>query len=482
MYGAIMHRDIYHLKDGVWCKPFIPEWNTVKDMLKPFTKKFRKLAFSAEPCDVEEYPYRYYKGRRLVKYVEASKNYLSKGIRRNFALVSMFLKMEKNELKSERQLEFNGVVDLKLAVPRLVKPRPAEFNVAVGVYLRPLEAPIYEIISEVFNESRCPVVMKGYDAFTQARHIRTAWDMVGDYGPVCAVGLDASKFDQHVNEQLLRYEHTLYKMFYPGDKKLKELLCMQLHNKIRARIPPGQDTEECTLSYTTAGGRCSGDMNTALGNCAIMCAGVYSMLTSVPKTNWQLINNGDDCVIFVTRNYLQIVIDSIVPFFSALGIEMKVEAPVYDFERVEFCQTHPIWDGNMWRMVRNINTSLSKDACIIKDISNASVYPRYLKSLSDCGLSLTYGMPILQSYYSAMARASSGDPLTDPSMESGMMQLAHGLKPKCAPITDQARISFDIAFGIPPNYQLDLERYYDTVDLTWAEACGREPANGPYAC
>lgn len=98
-------------------------------------------------------------------------------------------------------------------------------------------------------------------------------------------------------------------------------------------------------------------------------------------------------------------------------------------------------------------------------------------ALGQCGLALTGGMPILQEYYKAMMRSAHGKALTDPSLETGMAMLAHGLKAFEAPVTDSARISFDLAFGIAPPLQCMLERYYKSLDLTYAAAIVGEPAH-----
>lgn len=99
----------------------------------------------------------------------------------------------------------------KRLVPRLIQPRRPEYNVAVGRYIRQLETYIFKIISKIFyaNEPvKLPVVMKGFDCFQQARYIVEIVNRVG--GDWCAIGIDASRFDQHVGTALLRYEHSKY--------------------------------------------------------------------------------------------------------------------------------------------------------------------------------------------------------------------------------------------------------------------------------
>lgn len=46
----------------------------------------------------------------------------------------------------------------------------------------------------------------------------------------------------------------------------------------------------------------SGDMNTALGNCMLMCCLIISYLES-KNIKYDFINNGDDAVLFLERKH-----------------------------------------------------------------------------------------------------------------------------------------------------------------------------------
>lgn len=218
------------------------------------------------------------------------------------------------------------------------------------------------------------------------------------------------------------------------------------------------------------GMRSTGDMNTAMGNCLISVALVYGMMSQlgISTEDYEILDNGDDCVIIVREQFTDRVIPEIPLFFGRAGFVMKVERPVSVIEEIEFCQTHPVFDGCNWRMVRNIPQSLSKDAFSLKPIDHPGVYPRYMKAFADCGLALTNGLPVCQSYYLAYDRAA-GDvkPLTDPIFESGMWRMAKGLDVKVTPVSDLARLSFFKAFGYTSCQQRAIERYYDSVDIHW---------------
>lgn len=104
----------------------------------------------------------------------------------------------------------------------------------------------------------------------------------------------------------------------------------------------------------------SGDMNTALGNCMLMCCLVMAYMDAkcIP---YDFINNGDDVVLFCERKH-QHLLEDIPTWFDRMGFEMVVEAPVYELEQIEFCQMHPIQLGyDDYTMVRNYPSSIAKD-------------------------------------------------------------------------------------------------------------------------
>lgn len=88
-------------------------------------------------------------------------------------------------------------------------------------------------------------------------------------------------------------------------------------------------------------------MNTAMGNCLISCALMFGMMShlKIPSRDYELINNGDDCCIITRPQHQQVVINSIPGYFAKAGFKMKVESPVASIEQIEFCQTHPVFDG-----------------------------------------------------------------------------------------------------------------------------------------
>lgn len=457
---AIVERIAVHETPNGFEPPKLPLVGVVGAQLGHFYRRLRYISIPVTPVPLLEYPATVYSGRKLELYTRAAQKVAATGTLRKYSLLNTFLKHEKLP---------DGI---KRVVPRVIQPRMPEYNVSVGRYLHHLEPRLYNDIARVFGR---PVVMKGYNAFQIGRMLSESWFTFRD--PI-AVGLDASRFDQHVNADLLRWEHSVYtRLYYPMNTELPHLLSYQLKNEGFARQWDGM------VRYRVDGGRCSGDMNTAMGNCLIMTATIYGllchthMLNRDGTTKVHLFNNGDDCVLIGERGDVLKVVAAVPGWFEALGIVMKVEAAVEVLEQVSFCQTRPVYDGTHWRVVREVKQSFSKDAYLL-DLLSATRYLRdRMASIGLCGLALTQGMPVLQSYYLALQRgggASSGA-ADEQFLGSGFYRLSRGIRFNGpTPITDDARVSFARAFDVTPNLQVELERVLDTIDLAGARPVTEE--------
>jgi len=373
-----------------------------------------------------------YKGRKRTIYQQALEEHTSVGLKREHAFSIAFVKCEK--------------VDSTKA-PRCIQPRKPVYNLVLGSYLKHIEHRIYKGIAKLFGDG--PTVIKGYDARQCAHIIRGKWRR---FNKPVAVGLDATKFDMHVSPEMLSWEHSIYLDMYKQDPLLKQLLNWQMHN-----IGMGF-CEDGTLYYSVDGKRFSGDMNTALGNCIIMCAMIYAYLKS-KNINGVLANNGDDCVVFMESEDVGSFNEGLEEFFMKLGFRMTVEKPVYVLSQVEFCQAHPIRVGDDdIMMVRNIPTVLLKDSMSVLPLESEVVARKWLYAVGECGLALCSGIPILQSYYSMYMRHGVVSNMHEAVyMQTGMRMLRGKLECKTSNVSPESRVDVMEAWGISPDEQVALE-------------------------
>jgi len=212
-------------------------------------------------------------------------------------------------------------------------------------------------------------------------------------------------------------------------------------------------------------------MNTALGNCLLMSSMVWAYCSSIGATA-RLANNGDDCVVIMSRSHLHRFSEGLTPYFLSKGFTLVVEAPVDVFERISFCQTNPVWTGTRYIMVRNPDMGLAKD-CTFKtpDMGRAvESFRRWSYQVGVAGLSLAGEVPIYSAAYAALKRI--GTPCKKAqgfgNMSSGFEYMAHGMRSR-EHVTQAARESFHRAFGVLPSEQMSLEaRFADLYKPTEA--------------
>lgn len=385
-----------------------------------------------------------YTGRRKTIYSGALAQLVTRGLRRWDSYLSTFVKCEK--------VNFSKKTD---PAPRVIQPRSPVFNTAIGIYLKHLEKVIYGAISKMWGG---PTVMKGYNAHGTGRHLREMWETFRD--PV-AVGLDASRFDQHVSADALRWEHSVYLSCYGGNeaRRLRNLLREQINNKGVCRL------RDAIVKYKVEGCRMSGDMNTALGNCLLMASMVWEYCRH-KGVRARLANNGDDCVVFMERASLPAFVNGLDDWFTAMGFTMKVETPVDVFEQIEFCQTRPVWTPDGWLMVRDPRVCLAKDLVSSLPMTQGNMGRGWATAIGECGMSLTGGLPVYQEFYSCLIRAGGGARIGGHlGLESGFQRLAIGMHRAHQHVHWKTRVSFHDAFQVPPHTQLMLEELYRKLDV-----------------
>jgi len=372
-------------------------------------------------------------------YERAAESLRYEPISRKDAEVKAFLKAEK--------INFSAKVD---PAPRVIQPRDPRYNVEVGRYLKVFEHTVYDGYEKTFGY---PVMLKGRNATQQATAFRESWDSFVD--PV-AVGLDASRFDQHVSVDALKFEHRFYNAKFQS-AELRELLKWQLFTKGIGRAKDGH------VRYTVHGSRMSGDMNTALGNCIIMASIVLAYFEHV-GIEARLHNNGDDCTVICERKNFHLM-SGIDQWFTEFGFKLTQEPVVDVFERIEFCQTHPVWTESGWRMVRNPFTAMSKDCVSMLSWDNELEFQRWRNAIGTCGMQLTSGVPMWYDWYKKLWAPQAAEYATQSALETGMGYLSVGVK-GCE-VSEDSRYSFYLAFGILPDDQVAFEE--SVPEVCWFE-------------
>jgi len=397
----------------------------------------RKLP-STTPCALGEFPM-LYEGRKRLIAQQAVDSLMQVPVQRRDARLKWFIKYEKLDATTKGD-----------PAPRVISPRDPRYNVSVGVWLKPAEHKLFKGIARVWGDK---TVAKGVNAQQVGAMIASKWHSF--HRPV-AIGLDAKRFDQHTSYEMMRYfEHLVYRGWF-RDPEFNRLIAWQLDNEGSGYTPDGK------VKANVRGCRMSGDMNTSSGNCLIMCCLVWSYAREKGVT-CKLINNGDDCVVFMeTRDYHRFS-DGLRQWFLDLGYDMKVEDPVYELEKIEFCQAHPVavGDGD-YVMVRNIKSALAKDSMALINADHPDSLAAWCASVGKGGVACYGDIPILGSFYRYYERQGEvNQRWVKTYQKRGFDYLSRGMNRGDAGIKPGTRLSFYVAFGILPVQQEALEAYFD---------------------
>lgn len=429
---GIVERVFYVVRDGALAPAPLPS-PSVFNRLKTVRKRLLGAMRSTPVVQRENYSLLYV-GRKRGIYERAFESLVVRGLTRRDAWVSTFVKAEK--------VNFDKKSD---PAPRVIQPRTPRYNLEVGRYLKLFEKELCAGFNRVWGY---PVVLKGMNAHQVGGWLAKHWSR---YRKPVAVGLDATRFDQHVSRAALEWEHSVYNGVF-GSPELRRLLRWQLDNRGVARV------EGHRVDYQVDGKRMSGDINTGMGNCLLMSAMVISYCEHV-GIDFRLANNGDDCVLMLESSDLH-RLDGIDGWMLEFGFTLTREAPVYVLEHVEFCQAHPVRCANGWRMVRDPRTAMSKDCVSLLGWDTLSNFEQWAFAIGSCGLALTRGVPVWEAWYRRLVGigrvAASG--VEERVWDSGLGYMSKGV-PECD-IDDESRYSFYLAFGIMPDFQVALEEVY----------------------
>lgn len=382
-----------------------------------------------------------YTGSQRTRYERAANSLALMPLSKRDSRVATFVKCEK--------INFSQKDD---PAPRVIQPRDPRFNAAIGKFVKPLEKLIYRRLGKLY---KLPCVAKGFDVYQTGDIIKSKWDM---FKVPCAVSLDASRFDQHCSVDALKWTHEVYKRFC-SEEEFSTLLNEMLYNKGHGMCKDG------FLKYEVAGCRMSGDMDTALGNCLLMVAMTYSLCKSLGIAH-EVMDNGDDITVFMDSGDVAAFTAAVPEWYAALGFKMKIEAPVYVLEHVDFCQMHPVYDGNEWRMVRNLS-ALCKDLICT---TNQQQVDKWIGAIGQGGLSLTAGLPVYQPFYEWLAQFGKSGKKNNTQkwklfQSSGFFRLSSLVNRSACPISVEARESFERAFGMSFAQQEGIEAVYSNLSL-----------------
>nr|QXN75443.1 MAG: RNA-dependent RNA polymerase [Grapevine-associated tombus-like virus 2] len=390
----------------------------------------RRLSTMWEPISLEQV-LDHYSGKLRERYRLAVESLKTSTLTRRDASIKEFVKRDK-------------VSPLKFQVkaPRIISPRETRYGVTLAKYTKPIEAAFFKL-KDHYN---IRYFAKGCDARQRYRIIREKFEAIED----CVImTIDAEAFDAHVNTFQLRLEHMVYTVGC-NRTELRQILSWQLKNIFKGTFG---------LRRIVKARRMSGDMNTALGNCVIVYIIIKAFMKHYKLRKLMAIfDDGDDCLLFVSRSVAELVRRELPVWFKNIGHVLKIENYVDRFQDIVFCQARPFETRQI--MVRNWTKVLSHCYVSNKHYDHPKFGVKIMKSIALAEVSLNPGVPIIGPWFAAWLEklvdvSLAPDEFLEESIKRRVSK--NWSKATYIPPTHADRACFSDLFGITATEQIALE-------------------------
>jgi len=381
-----------------------------------------------------------YTGALRRRYVQAADSLQAEPLGWGDSRISAFLKADK--LRSP----------VKEAKPRLIFPRSPRFNLELARRLKPFEHWLWgRLTGRVLGMGHnMRLVAKGLTPRQRANLIVRKFSSIDSC--VC-FEVDGKAFEAHVGPHQLSAEHGVYRAAFPRDKGLRRLLREQL--VLSGQLP-------CGAKFSRSGGRASGDFNTGMGNTIIFLMVVVAALKEL-EVPFDCLVDGDNAIVFVPHGVLDRVMRGFAPLvLASSGHEVTVERPVRVVEGIRFGGSAPVFLGPRlgWTMVRDWVRVLSGAFASHRWLREPAFAREWMRGVSMCELSLARGVPILQAWALQALEHLGGGSLrvrAHPHVDYFVLGGWLARESEALPVSGEARLSFELAFGVTPEDQVRLE-------------------------
>jgi len=395
------------------------------DMLDEEGNKFGKISLLKRSGVLS-----HYKGRWLRKYRKADIELRERRLEERDFRNKCFVKDDKETNDPEKP-------------PRLIQFMEATGSLEMGRFTHPMEERLYEM-RDKFNTR---IFGKGCNLHELADDFRLKVSFF--YDPVYVL-LDASRFDAHVSEAMLKNVVNFYVSTLNNSRDVSFVRYLWRHTY----KPIGM--AKVGLTYKTKGTRMSGHMDTGLGNSLITYGMLESYVTEHQIEKYSMSVNGDDSVLIIERQDLPKFID-VQDYFRDFGFNMKVEY-TDEFSKMDYCQTRPVKTDYGWVMARSPERILTRSGWATKRFAKNKVND-YLFSLGTGEKAINFGLPIGYALGEALVRGSPHGKLLAMDRKryisyTKQRYFQSDLKPS---ISHATRLSYQAAWGMDPSEQIRIE-------------------------
>nr|WKV33862.1 MAG: RNA-dependent RNA polymerase [Riboviria sp.] len=366
-----------------------------------------------------------YQGAKKRMYYKAMTRLKEEGYKERYGAVRMFVKNER--FPDE---------DIVRKPPRAIQYRSPEFNLMFMKYTIPFEEHYYESLN-YGSASGTRVIAKGLNP---AQRGELFLEKLKYFKTPVFTMLDYTAYDSTILKEHIKSTHRKYEKAF-GKGTLRWIQKQQCNNKGRTRHG---------IRYKVEGTRMSGDADTGLGNTIINCDSIYGALklAGVEKYDW--LCDGDDAVI-ITEKKVELS-------FKENGFIAKLSYTT-DVHQVEFCQSRIVLTPEPI-FVRHPRKIMSSTAMCRVPYGK---YNGWLAAVGMCEAACNPGVPINQAFGEKLMKL----PYRKMIMDRDVKRRMEGSVVKHKDVTQIARLTYYLAFGVPPPVQEMLEQQITSDDKNY---------------
>jgi len=436
----------YKNEDGKWVTVPRPLPNLVKSESREFIELFKTYATYSNPIKMEDFP-SHFEGGKRARYQKAVDE-ITASSRIDYKKIM--------KIRHFNKFETYNLTHKPDPKPRGINPPSDWALVLLGMRIKPLEKIIYKVLELIFGYD---IIFKGKN---QQQRAEKFWEYYNEFDDPVSIEEDQSAFEASVSSDWLAFTHEIYMLFSRGDKQFAKMLKECLLNYGSAKCSDGKIT-------FTFEGRGSGFPDTSLGNCLISAFLFWRFMKQHNIKKHRCGIDGDDKTPIMERVQAEKAGLKIKEFYLDRGFRITCGKLEPEFEKLVFCGSSPVKVDGSYIMVRKPKECISKDSVSRKPLNSEKTFKRWIKSVGECGMAQNGGIPILQEFYACLDRnAGTAKAFAkDSFMNEAYSHKVKGMKRKYKPVTEETRASFQFAFGISPDEQVNIENYYKELVLTY---------------
>lgn len=459
-HEGCVHNEVRSLGGRVLRKVDTPNPQMITFLMSTTTQLAHRLPYCVSPVPMDELILWFPQKKRKL-YSRELQSLLDYPLTKRDRCIKAFVKNEKL------------LIAEKDGDPRMIQARTPRFNLMFAQFTRPMEKVLYQLRHPTLHY---PLIAKGLNMRRRAQVLRMMWENLDN--PV-SLSLDLSRWDMHVSAEMLKIAHHFYQHFIK-DPVFREMLGVQLENHCFT---------QGNVKYAVNGSVMSGDMTTALGNCVLVVLvllGLQRFLENPTHTDYRQVralfpdqdypelrkqktrmlffDDGDDHVIFVERESVDLLNKILPRWWSLVGHEMKVEGQTDDFNQVLFCQHKPLYHHGMWEMMPDPRKVLATAFVVTGDrVDDPRLRAEYQGTVWEARALLHQGQPILGPLFDRLRRHERrriGSQAARETVMAGIERMAMADNRTTVEITDvepEAREQVFRMWGVETDLQYILE-------------------------